>query len=60
MDEVKQLRRIGSITPGHPEYGHTIHGTLLGSEEIRAAKRAAPTGHGFTVARLARRVEETL
>lgn len=24
MDELKQFRQLGSKTPGHPEYGHTI------------------------------------
>jgi len=23
MDEIKRFRQLGSITPGHPEYGHT-------------------------------------
>lgn len=23
MDEIKQFRQFGSLTPGHPEYGHT-------------------------------------
>ena len=23
MDELKEFRQIGSLTPGHPEYGHT-------------------------------------
>jgi transketolase len=24
MDDLKQFRQLGSLTPGHPEYGHTI------------------------------------
>jgi transketolase len=24
LEEVKQFRQIGSLTPGHPEYGHTV------------------------------------
>lgn len=24
MDDMKQFRQLGSLTPGHPEYGHTI------------------------------------
>ena len=24
LDELKQFRQLGSLTPGHPEYGHTI------------------------------------
>ncbi|HPP88534.1 MAG TPA: transketolase, partial [bacterium] len=24
LDEIKKFRQIGSLTPGHPEYGHTI------------------------------------
>ena len=23
MDDLKQFRQLGSLTPGHPEYGHT-------------------------------------
>ncbi len=23
LEEIKQFRQVGSITPGHPEYGHT-------------------------------------
>src|SRR6187431_907603 len=23
IDEIKRFRRLGSLTPGHPEYGHT-------------------------------------
>ena len=23
LDEIKRFRQMGSITPGHPEYGHT-------------------------------------
>ncbi|HOW38676.1 MAG TPA: transketolase, partial [Bacillota bacterium] len=24
MEELKQFRQLGSLTPGHPEYGHTV------------------------------------
>ena len=24
MDDMKQFRQLGSLTPGHPEYGHTV------------------------------------
>ena len=24
MDDLKQFRQLGSLTPGHPEYGHTV------------------------------------
>ena len=24
MDEIKRFRQFGSLTPGHPEYGHTV------------------------------------
>jgi len=24
MDELKKFRQLGSLTPGHPEYGHTV------------------------------------
>jgi len=24
LDELKQFRQLGSLTPGHPEYGHTV------------------------------------
>ena len=24
MDDIKQFRQWGSLTPGHPEYGHTV------------------------------------
>ena len=24
LDEIKQFRQYGSLTPGHPEYGHTV------------------------------------
>lgn len=24
LDEVKNFRQFGSLTPGHPEYGHTV------------------------------------
>lgn len=24
LDEIKHFRQLGSVTPGHPEYGHTI------------------------------------
>ena len=24
MDELKRFRQLGSLTPGHPEYGHTV------------------------------------
>lgn len=24
MDDIKQFRQLGSLTPGHPEYGHTV------------------------------------
>ena len=23
IDEIKRFRQLGSLTPGHPEYGHT-------------------------------------
>lgn len=23
LDDIKQFRQLGSLTPGHPEYGHT-------------------------------------
>ena len=24
MDDLKNFRQVGSLTPGHPEYGHTV------------------------------------
>src|SRR5580704_7187675 len=24
LDDIKQFRELGSVTPGHPEYGHTV------------------------------------
>ena len=40
MEDLKQFRQIGSLTPGHPEAGHTdgtrslLHFDLLGSLNV--------------------------
>lgn len=38
LDELKRFRQLGSLTPGHPEYGHTV-----GVETT-----TGPLGQGFT------------